>query len=401
MSRVRALRRRRRGSSGGAQGRPGHALWALPLLTLVGCVSNGDFDSSPYLRRQVAQHGNADAARNVRFPFELDEEVSRELAARLKPVGDVQSRAARAVDYIFRGLDLEYELAPTRDATGTFRARRGNCLSFVNLFVAAGRQMRINPVYVEVEDHQRWDHRQGMVVSQGHIVAGLYVNGELRTYDFLPYRVKSYKKLKEIDDLTATAHYFNNLGAEALLANDHLAAKKHLETAVAVDPTFIKAVNNLGVWHARSGDLDRAVETYQRGLAVVPGDVPLLTNLARAYQEQGRPQAAEEVLSQVDGVHHNNPFYFVYRGQIALAGGRLDEALGHMRDALKVETEAPEVHNGLAQVYFAMGELEKARHHLQRSSALDATHPETQRLLRMLDPLLQEASNADRKGVGP
>lgn len=363
-------------------------VWVAIGVWLSGCTATSSFDDTETIRRQIAAQAGSEWAEKVDLPFEVDEEVAEVLAAKLKPVGDEQSRVARVLDYIFRSLDLEYELTPTRDASGTFRSRRGNCLSFVNLFVAAGRRLRINPIYVEVEDYQRWDHRQGMVVSQGHIVGGVYVNGELRTYDFLPYRVKSYKDFEPIDDLTATAHYYNNMGAEALLGDDFATAKRFLETAVAVDPGFVKAANNLGVWHARNGDLDAAVATYLEALEREPGDVPLLTNLARAYQQLGRLGDAEEALSKIEGVQHNNPFFFVYRGEVALADGRHEDALGYMRDALRVDTEAPEVHIGLTKVYFALGDLKKTRHHLQRALRLDATHPETRKLLHMLDPVL-------------
>ena len=55
------------------------------------------------------------------------------------------------------------------------------------------REQGLNPFYVEVTDYQKWNHREGMVVSQGHIVAGMYLDGELKTYDFLPYRPKAYR----------------------------------------------------------------------------------------------------------------------------------------------------------------------------------------------------------------
>ncbi|MEO1368724.1 MAG: tetratricopeptide repeat protein, partial [Acidobacteriota bacterium] len=308
------------------------------------------------------------------------------VSAELKPVGDTESRVARVLDFIFRRVDLEYRLFPTLDASDTFDQRRGNCLSFVNLFVAVGRHMRLDPFYVEVEDHQRWDHRSGMVVSQGHIVAGLYVDGELQTYDFLPYQVKAYKRFEPIDDLTAAAHFYNNLGAEALLTGDIDTARRHLRTATRIDPSFVTAANNLGVWHARHGEDGAAIDVYRRGLEVEPDNVPLLTNLARAYQQRGQIAEAEALLERVERVHHSNPFFFVYQGEAALARGETKEALGYMRDGLRADTETPEVHLGLTKVYVALGEVKKARHHLGRALELDAAHPEAADLARLLDP---------------
>ena len=43
-------------------------------------------------------------------------------------------RVNQVNDFIFDGLQLQYLLAPTRNAVETYRTRAGNCLSFVNLF---------------------------------------------------------------------------------------------------------------------------------------------------------------------------------------------------------------------------------------------------------------------------
>ena len=88
---------------------------------------------------------------------------------------------ARRMQIIFEDLDLHYDLNPTRNAVETFRARKGNCLSFVNLFVGLSRENDLNPFYVEVTDYQRWSHQAGMVVSQGHIVAGMRTSSRSST----------------------------------------------------------------------------------------------------------------------------------------------------------------------------------------------------------------------------
>ncbi|MEM8996377.1 MAG: tetratricopeptide repeat protein, partial [Acidobacteriota bacterium] len=289
---------------------PVAVLTLLGLAAPYGCAQAPGFDSADYLRQQIARQADAELARRVEVPFELEPGVFDVVDAELKPTGDARSRVARVLDFIFRRVDLQYRIFPTLDATDTFNQRQGNCLSFVNLFVAVGRHVRLDPFYVEVEDQQRWDHRDGMVVSQGHIVAGLYVDGELQTYDFLPYQVKSYKRFEPIDDLTAAAHFYNNLGAEALLAGDVETAGRHLRTANRIDPGFVKAANNLGVWHARNGQGAEAIEVYRRGLEVDPDNVPLLTNLARAYQQRGQVAEAEALLERVERVHHSNPFFF-------------------------------------------------------------------------------------------
>lgn len=361
------------------------ALGALAASLLAGCSAYEPFDDRGYLEKRLEERLPPDLAGRVDFPHHLEPDVREAVQQRLDPSGSERRRTNAVLDFIFGWLDLEYSLTPTRDASATFRSRQGNCLSFVNLFVGVGRLQRLNPFYVEVRDYQKWNYSDGVVVSRGHIVAGQMVDGKLSTYDFLPYTPKSYRDFEPIDDLTATAHHYNNLGAEALMAGDMATAERHLRVATALAPDFDRAANNLGVIYLRRGQAERAIELYRTGLERDPDNLALLSNLARAYQDEGREAEAEEILARLEDVNEANPFFFVYRGERVLAEGDPARALDYMRQALRADSEVPEVHIGLLKVYLAMGETQKARHHLERALRLDATHTEARRYAAMLD----------------
>jgi tetratricopeptide (TPR) repeat protein len=212
----------------------------------------------------------------------------------------------------------------------------------------------------------------------------MYVSGKLETYDFLPYRAKAYRDFKPIDDVTATAHFYNNLGAEALLEGNLDNAREYLEIVHRIAPSFVKGLNNLGVIAARQGQIETALAIYERGLAKEPEDVALLTNLARAYQQLGRLAEAQQTLSRVAGINSTNPFFFIYQSELALARNQPQEALGYLAEALRRESEIPEIHSALVKAYMATGELQKARHHLGRALRLDATNREALKLAAML-----------------
>ncbi len=374
---------------------PGHAHVRRPtapflvltvVLLLAGCASQHEpFDSADHLRDVYAEKTDLAPADEILVPFELNDELRSAIESQFKPALREEFRLEQVTDFIFRKVGLEYSLTPTRNAVDTFHTREGNCLSFVNLFVGVARHNRLNPFYVEVTDHQRWRHANGMVLSQGHIVAGLYINGELRTVDFLPYTPKSYKNFKPIDDVTAAAHHYNNLAAEELLGAGDLEEVQHyLGLATELVPTFEKALNNLGVVRARLGDREGALEAYEKGLESDPKNVPVLTNMARLYQEMGEPGKASEALALIEGAQTTNPFFFIYRGELALAQGDSKQALEFMRKALRLDTELPEVHVGLAKVYLATGNLDRADHHVERALRLDATHSEARELATMI-----------------
>ena len=186
----------------------------------AGCSQYKALDTTAYLRQQYAKEVGAQEAGAGRGALRARRRDPRLAQA------DAAARQRAAAGQPGQRLHLRRPAAPVhrwrRPGTPieTYRTRSGNCLSFVNLFVGVAREPGLTPYYVEVTDLQKWNHRDGMVVSQGHIVAGMYLDGVLRTFDFLPYRQKAYKDFNPIDDLTAAAHYYNNLGAEALLAGD-------------------------------------------------------------------------------------------------------------------------------------------------------------------------------------
>lgn len=362
------------------------SLGLLWVTLIAGCASPYQpFDSAEHLRGLYAEKTRQAEPAEILVPFELDDDIRQAIETRFKPAIREEYRLEQVTDFIFRKLGLRYSLTPTRNAVETYHAREGNCLSFVNLFVGVARHNRLSPFYVEVTDHQRWRHSNGMVLSQGHIVAGLYVNGELRTVDFLPYTPKSYKDFRPIDDLTAAAHHYNNLAAEALLVKGDLdLAQRYLAIATELVPTFEKALNNLGVVRARLGDLAGAFEAYEKGLESEPRSIPILTNMARLYQQMGELEKATQVLAQIEGAQTTNPFYFIYRGELALTQGDTDGALEFMRKALRLDTEIPEVHVGLAKVYLALGDLERVDHHIARALRLDATHQEARDLATLV-----------------
>jgi Flp pilus assembly protein TadD len=358
------------------------AVVLVAAALLAACTSYQRFDSVGHLRGLYAQQVGAPSAAQVVVPFELDEATRAALPQRRQPTE--LRRLNQVMELIFERLDLHYELLPTRTAVEAFAARRGNCLSFVNLFVGLARANDLNPFYVEVTDYQKWSHRAGMVISQGHIVAGMYLDGELKTYDFMPYRPKAYRAFHPIDDLQAAAHYYNNLGAEALLDGDLVRAHQLIETAARIAPQFPKALNNLGVVLARNGDAAGAEQAYHQALSVEPDNGIVMTNMARLMQQSGRSQEAEQMLAQVEAANTSNPYFFVYQGDMALARGDQKKALGYMARALRLDSESADVHVGLVRVYLDLGETEKARHHLARALALDATNVEALRFANLL-----------------
>lgn len=361
---------------------PGLRLLLLVALLGASCSASPRFDSVAWLRRDLTARLGAEAAA-VEIPFELDSHRLQSLLPRLPQTGSEERRAAALVDFLVGDLELRYRATPTGSAAQVLESRSANCLSFVNLFVALARAIRLPAFYVEVEDAQTWNVVSGTVVSRGHIVAGLHLGGSLRTYDFLPER-RSFRRFRPIEDRLATAHFLNNLGAEALLAGDVETGCQQVERAVRVAPEFARGWNNVGVCRQRRGDLEGAKAALLEGLRRAPEDPPLLTNLLRLYQLSGATEEALKLAKRLEALKVDHPLFYLFLAEEALMQAEAPRALELAREAYRRASELPEVHLLLARIYLALGDPERARHHLARVLQLDATHREAKRLLEAL-----------------
>jgi len=135
----------------------------------------------------------------------------------------------------------------------------------------------------------------------------------------------------------------------------------------------------------RQGEPEKAASLYEAALVDHPTFVPILSNLSRAYRRLGRNEDAKRVVAELETLDHSNPFFYMYRGLEQLEEGDQAAALEYLRDALRIDSEVPEIHLGLAKVYMAMGDLKKSRHHVERAIKLDATHPEARRFAEMFE----------------
>ncbi len=114
-------------------------------------------------------------------------------------------------------------------------------------------------------------------------------------------------------------------------------------------PDFEKAINNLAVVYLRTGETQEALDLLERGLDLHPASVPLLSNQARALQELGQLDRATEIFDQIEEVNQSNPYFYIYRGELALSQGDTQTALTYMRRALRTDSEVPGGSPGVGQ----------------------------------------------------
>jgi len=116
-------------------------------------------------------------------------------------------------------------------------------------------------------------------------------------------------------------------GAWLFRVNEYSAAQRRLEKAVALDPNYSAALNELGYTYAVQGDFTRAVDIMQRYVASLPGEPNPEDSLA----------------------------------EILRMSAHYEEALAHYRKALTIDPHFHSSQLGIADTYSLMGQQRKAR----------------------------------------
>ena len=152
-------------------------------------------------------------------------------------------------------------------------------------------------------------------------------------------------------------------------------AAAHYARAIALQPGYAPAYNNLGVMQRAAGRVDEAIATYQVALQQ-KGDYPdAHYNLANALLEQGRPQEAVEhfriaLRSIPDAAGAANNL-----GVALSAQTRPADAVAAFRAAVAADPNSAVAHRNLADALAAAGQVDDAVAEFQRATALDPNDP--------------------------
>ncbi|MCU0290959.1 MAG: tetratricopeptide repeat protein [Thermoanaerobaculaceae bacterium] len=284
---------------------------------------------------------------------------------------------------------LEYDEI-TRTASQTFRDRRGNCLSFSNLFVAMARDVGLDVEFQEVDIPPDWTFDKDTFVLNRHI--NIFVGlGSMppRVVDFNIGDFKSTYDMWKVSDRRARAHFYNNIGVERMQAGDTAVALACFRKAIADnDAGFSPAWTNLGTLYLRNGHPAHAEAAFLKALEASPTDLVAMSNLARLYERQGDRERAEAFQKRVTEHRRRNPYY---RYKLALQAYRAqdyDSAIDHLKYAIGKRVNEDQFYYLLGLCYLRKGDQRAAGRWLARAEEVAATDALKRRYSSKIDALL-------------
>ena len=263
----------------------------------------------------------------------------------------------------------------TRTASETFRARRGNCLSFSNMFVTMARSVGLDVQFQEVDVPPDWTRDNDTFVLNRHV--NVYVDlgpSGRRIVDFNIGDFKSSYPMRRISDARALAHYHNNIGVERMQAGDTAAALSFFRRAIADnDRAFSPPWTNLGTLYQRSGQLSHAEAAYLQALDASGSDLVAMSNLTGLYERLGDRERAAAYHRRV--IHHRmrNPYYRYGLARDALDAEDWGAAIDHLNYAIRRRPREDQFCFLLGLTYLHKGDELAARRWFARAQELAAS----------------------------
>lgn len=235
---------------------------------------------------------------------------------------------------------LNYSRNANFNAQDAFHEHQANCLSFSAMVVSLMRHAGVKAQFQRVEAAPEWDMEGDSVVAALHINAVIFQGGKRAEVDWLPRRnAVEYEKKFLLNDDEALAEWHNNLGTEALLADDLPLAFAELSRALRLAPAAAHIWVNLGVVYRRVGLLNHAEAAWLIALQHNRRQLQAISNLQMLYRSQERVDLAAELDQLMLYYRKRNPYYHYLLARRAEKEERFREALGHLRRAQKLHQD--------------------------------------------------------------
>lgn len=145
--------------------------------------------------------------------------------------------------------------------------------------------------------------------------------------------------------------------------------KRHTRFNLLIVDTYTssdKAWNNMGLCYQKTGQLDSAINAYQKAVEENPESNVFYKNLSHVYLQKGEIDKARNVLEEAVGLDIADYTVYFRLGDIHLRKGELRFALEDYQKVIELNPNNISAYNRLGKVFLQMGNLEQAENWLER-----------------------------------
>ena len=283
-----------------------------------------------------------------------------------------------------------YEPSLSQTAEETFATKRGNCLSYTNLFIAMAREAGLIVHFQIAQVPPTYDAVRGVLIRNNHVnilvEGGQFYYGGTRdvTIDFNLEDPSGYPT-KRVSDGYGVGLYYNNVSVERWKQGELRAAFAYLLKAFhAGGAQNADLWVNLGVYYLQGDHYRQAVEAFRVALALDSRNQSAIGGLGRAYEGMGDVDQAAEYDAQLSRHRRRNPYYHFARAQLAFGDQRYDESLDILKRAIRLRDDDHRFYYLQGMTFRELGDLAAARSSWTRALEESTLHWQKQRYVEML-----------------
>lgn len=175
-------------------------------------------------------------------------------------------------------------------------------------------------------------------------------------------------------------------------------AKARLEDAIKLDGSLWEAFHNLGVIASNQGDDDKAVELFTKALSINPSHTPTRLARAEAHRRAGHNGPARaDYEATMKELAEDDPLRRDASARLAALlrdTGNYDDAVGVLRDTLRVSGPSARVYTELGLIYLAQKRLDMVQLVLAKAKELDEKDPAVYNALALMALRMGKAQEA-------
>ncbi|MBF0382872.1 MAG: tetratricopeptide repeat protein [Magnetococcales bacterium] len=174
------------------------------------------------------------------------------------------------------------------------------------------------------------------------------------------------------------------------------------QKTIEIQPENISALSNLGIAFHDQGQLDAAVICYQKAISIKPNLVETHSNLAITLQSQGKLEEAVASLQKAISIKPDYAEAHSNLGNVLKDLGKLETAVISFQKAISIKPDYAEAHCNLGNVLKNQGKLEEAVASFQKATSIKSNLVEAHNNLGLAlqeQGKLQEAVASFQKAI--
>jgi len=165
-------------------------------------------------------------------------------------------------------------------------------------------------------------------------------------------------------------------------------AIEQLKGALAIHPTFVAALNGLGVQYLKVGNFQAALEAFTSGLKITPDSFILHLNAGISLFSLNKPADAEAQFAAALTRNEASGSAHLYHARALIALNRLNEAQKDLKRAIEIGGDDVKLaHRYLAGIYVEKGENVEAVKELELYLKLSPESKETDQIRNLIKEL--------------